>query len=262
MFEPPLDLSAARILVSNDDGIHATGIKVLERIARSLSDDVWVVAPEAEQSGAGHSLTIARPLRIRRMDDRHFAVDGTPTDSVLLAVKQIMKMRPPDLVLSGINRGGNMGEDITYSGTVAAAMEGTMLGIPSIAFSQTASYDGPTKWATAEHFAAGIVRRLAALPWGPNIMMNVNFPDVPAGEAKDTVVTRQGKRKIGGLLAERFDPRGKPYYWITTQRDEELSPENSDIRVVNDGYVSITPLFMDLTHTSSIPDLKRAFGHG
>ena len=262
MFEPPLDLAASRILVSNDDGIHATGIKVLERIARSLSDDVWVVAPETEQSGAGHSLTIARPLRIRRLDDRHFAVDGTPTDSVLLAVKQVMKERPPDLVLSGINRGANLGEDITYSGTIAAAMEGTLLGIPSVAFSQMATYDGPTKWATAEHFAADVLRRLATLRWGPNILMNVNFPDLPADEAKGPIITRQGKRKIGSLLAERLDPRGKPYYWITTQRDEDLSAEDSDIRGVNDGYVSITPLFMDLTHIASIPDLERAFIDG
>src|SRR5580704_7815107 len=134
MLKPPLDLAKARILLSNDDGVGAEGLRCLERAARLISPDIWIVAPEHEQSGAGHSLTLQRPLRIRKLEAQRFAVDGTPTDCVLLAVRQILRDRPPDLILSGVNQGANMSEDVTYSGTVAAAMEGTLLGIPSIAF--------------------------------------------------------------------------------------------------------------------------------
>jgi 5'-nucleotidase len=259
MFEAPMDLAKARILLSNDDGIHARGLEVLERIAYALSDDVWVVAPDSEQSGASHSLTITRPLRIRRLSERRFAVDGTPTDAVLLAVHKLLGDRPPDLVLSGVNRGGNLGEDVTYSGTVAAAMEGTLLGVPSIAFSQLSAHDAPTKWATTEHFGADIVRRLTARGWGHNVLINVNVPDVAAAAVKGITVASLGRRKIGSLLEERRDPRGKPYYWITTQRDEDASREGTDLCVVSDGYIAITPLHLDLTHDDGLKALGDAF---
>ena len=158
MAHPPLDLADARVLISNDDGIHAPGLKVLERVARRLFREVWVVAPESEQSAASHSLTMRRPLYLRRAGRRRFTVDGTPTDCVLIAIHQVLKDRPPDLVLSGINRGGNLGEDATYSGTVAAAMEGTLLGIRSIALSQLYEDGAEAPWATAER----LVRRGAA----------------------------------------------------------------------------------------------------
>ncbi len=254
-----MDLAEARILISNDDGIHASGLAVLERVARTLSDDVWVVAPESEQSGASHSLTITRPLRIRPLGERRYAVDGTPTDAVLLAVHKILEDRLPDLVLSGINRGGNLGEDVTYSGTVAAAMEGTLLGVPSIAFSQLSAYDEPTKWATTEHFAADIIRRLTTCGWGSNVLINVNVPDAAAERVKGITLARLGRRKIGSLLEERSDPRGKPYYWITTQRDEDASRRGTDINVVNDGYIAITPLHLDLTHRGGMKALRSAF---
>ena len=195
-----MELEQARILIANDDGIHASGIQVLERIAKTLTDDVWVVAPENEQSGAAHSLTIARPLRIRRRDERHFSVDGTPTDAVLLAVNQILKDRKPDLVLSGVNRGGNLGEDVTYSGTVAAAMEGTLLGIRSIALSQVPDPDGPTKWKTAEHFAPGIIKRLWSGTWPPSVLINVNFPDLPVEQVKGARVGRRRKQEKVSFL--------------------------------------------------------------
>ena len=259
MGKAPKDLARARILLSNDDGIHANGLKALERIARALSDDIWVVAPENEQSAASHSLTIIRPLRIRRISDRHYSIDGTPTDSVLLAIKHILKDHQPDLVLSGVNRGGNLGEDVTYSGTIAAAMEGTLLGIPSIAFSQLASADGRTKWSTAEHFAPDIIRRLWKAGWPENVLINVNFPDHPVAKVKGIAVARQGHRKIGGDLMERRDPRGKPYYWIGSMRDEDTSRDGSDIAAIHNGIISVTPLYLDLTHEPTVEDLQIVF---
>lgn len=254
-----MELNQARILIANDDGIHARGIEVLERIARTLTDDVWVVAPENEQSGAAHSLTIARPLRIRRRDERHFSVDGTPTDAVLLAVNQVLKDRKPDLVLTGVNRGGNLGEDITYSGTVAGAMEGTLLGIRSIALSQVPDPDGPTKWATAEHFAPDIIKKLWSGTWPPSVLMNVNFPDLPVEQVKGVRVGRQGRRKIGAALLERHDPRGRPYYWIDSARAEEPTREGTDLAAVNQGLISVTPLYMDFTYEPMVAPLKELF---
>lgn len=259
MFAPLPDLSAARILVSNDDGINAPGIKVLERIARSLSRDVWVVAPETEQSAAGHSLTIRRPLRVRQLARRRWAVDGTPTDAVLLGIRHIIKDRRPDLVLSGVNRGANLGDDITYSGTVAAAMEAVILGIPAIAFSQVAAPDQPVRWATAEHWAAGIVRRAAAAGWGRNVLINVNFPDVAHGHVGGIEVTCQGKRKIGEQLVERFDPRGEPYVWIGAQRAEDRSVPGTDLEAVSRGAISLTPLCVDLTDRAAMGALETVF---
>ena len=175
MPEGPLKLASARILVTNDDGIHAPGLKVLERIAKRLSRDVWVVAPETEQSAASHALTLRRPLRVRRLAARRFSVDGTPTDCALLGLRRIVPGRRPDLVLSGVNHGGNLGEDVTYSGTVAAALEATLLGVRAVAFSQVRSGDGPVHWATAEHFAPGILARLAAFEWPSDMLVNVDI---------------------------------------------------------------------------------------
>lgn len=259
MFKPLADLSAARILISNDDGIAAPGLKVLERVARTLSNDVWVVAPETEQSAVAHSLTIRQPLRIRRISRRRFAVDGTPTDSVLLGINHILKGKRPDLVLSGINRGGNLGEDVTYSGTVAAAMEGTLLGVPSIAFSQQMTAPNPVKWATGEHFAAEIIRRVTAVGWARNVLINVNFPDMPPVQVTGIEVTRQGKRKIGDELAERLDPRNVPYYWIGAQRTEELGTPGTDIEAVHRGAITITPLCVDLTDRPTMRELEKVF---
>ena len=258
-FSFPINLRRARILVSNDDGIEAPGLKLLIKLARSFSDDVWVCAPEAEQSGASHSLTIARPLRIRKLGTKRYAVDGTPTDCVLLAVNGFMRDRKPDLMFSGINAGGNMGEDVIYSGTVAAALEATLLGVPAIAFSQHAASGADFQWMTAAKYAPRVVRRLVAEGWPSNTLMNVNFPDLPPSKVKGIHVTAQGRRKIGDNLVERLDPRGRPYYWIGPMRDEQRTRRGSDVKAVVDGYVSVTPVFFDLTSRRVLTRLRRAF---
>lgn len=259
MFPPIADLSEARILISNDDGIDAPGIKVLERIARSISKDVWVVAPEHEQSAASHSLTIRRPLRVRQVSRRRFAVDGTPTDAVLLGLNHVMKGKRPHLMLAGINRGANLGEDVTYSGTVAAAMEATILGVPAMSFSQFLTPDHPVRWSTAEHWAPDIIRRATAVGWGRNVLINVNFPDLPHDKVLGIEVTRQGKRKIGDQISERLDPRGQPYIWIGAQRAEDRSTPGTDIEAVCRGAVAVTPLCVDLTDRETMRALGTIF---
>jgi len=261
-FAVPADLSKARILVTNDDGYQATGIKVLEKIARSLSKDVWVVAPESEQSAVAHSLTVRRPLRIRKLRGNRFIVDGTPTDAVMLAVHHIMKDRRPTLCLSGINRGANLGEDITYSGTVAAAMEGTLLGVPSIALSQVISPGQPAKWATSEAHAARVIRQIMKVMgkekdgWPKNVLLNINFPDVEAGKVKGMMAAGAGRHKIGDDLHENLDPRGVPYYWIGSMRQESPAPKGTDIAEVRAGRITVTPLYLDLTHQALLKRLK------
>ncbi|KAA0574708.1 5'/3'-nucleotidase SurE [Azospirillum sp. Sh1] len=259
MFDLPLDLSRTRILVTNDDGIHAQGLKVLEAIARELSDDVWVVAPEMEQSAASHSLTINRPLRLRKLDERRFTVDGTPTDCVLLAVNHVMRDARPTLVLSGVNQGSNIGEDVTYSGTIAAAMEATLLNVPAIAMSQHYEPGQPIDWSAAAAHGADVVRKAVTVAWPKNVLLNVNFPARPAAEVTGIQVVRHGKRKIGDELFERVDPRGKPYIWIGTLRGEADVADDTDIHVVFNGGISVTPVYLDLTHTPTLQTLRQAF---
>lgn len=258
MNSEPLDLAQARVLISNDDGIHAPGLKVLEKIVRPLVKEVWVVAPETEQSGAGHSLTLRRPLRVRKVSGRRFAVDGTPTDCVLMAVRSIMRKRPPHLVLSGVNRGGNLGEDATYSGTIAAAMEGTLLGLPAIALSLVIDDAHGPKWSTVEHFLPDVLKRIVSCRWPRNVFINVNFPDFAARAVSGVEVTRQGKRKIGDEIQECRDPRGQPYYWIGAQRAEDRGQAGTDLEAVYRGAISVTPMSMELTHEASAVALKAA----
>jgi len=242
-------ISTARILISNDDGINAPGIQVLERIARSLSDDVWIIAPEEEQSGAGHSLTLTKPLRIRKIEDKKWAVSGTPTDCVMMAVNHIMKDNLPTLILSGINRGGNLAEDITYSGTVSVAMEGTLAGIPSVALSQCIRPEQSTKWETAEKFAPVVLQRLLEEGWGKDILMNVNFPAFDPEEINGIKITEQGRREmIGNNIEERIDPRGFHYFWFGLGREVGLPGHETDIKTVREKWISVTPLHLDLTH--------------
>jgi 5'-nucleotidase len=263
----PLKLASSRILISNDDGIGAPGIKRLEKIAAGFGAEVWVVAPEEEQSGTGHSLTLRRPLRIRKISARRFAVDGTPTDCILLAVNQIMKGSKPDLVLSGINRGSNLGEDMTYSGTIAAAMEATLLGVPAIALSQRVAYEtfksgGAVDFSAAEGYAARVIRKLVTIAWPRDVLMNVNFPARPAVEVNGIEITREGRRKIGDEILEGFDPRGEPYYWIGNQKTSPTYAKGTDLAAVHDGKVSVTPLSLDLTHRSMQRQLKALFPAG
>ena len=259
MRERVSDLSQARVLLSNDDGINAPGLKMLEGVMRKLAREVWVIAPETEQSAASHSLTLRQPLRIRKVSTRRFAVNGTPTDSVLLGVSQAMKDNPPDLVISGVNRGGNLGEDVSYSGTVAAALEGTLLGFPAIALSQVTRDQHPTKWSTAEHWIEKVLAGLVGLSFPENVMMNVNFPDVAAASVTGIEVTRQGKRKIGGDLTPGVDPRGEPYFWVGPQRVEDRYRKGTDLEATTRGAVSITPLTVDMTHAGMLKKLKGVF---
>ena len=252
------ELAGMRVLICNDDGIAATGIESLERLVREITEDVWVVAPETDHSGAGHSLTLAQPVRVRKLGERRYAVSGTPTDSVLMAVLELIPDRKPDLVLSGINRGGNLGEDVTYSGTVAAAMEGALLGIPSIALSQYSTHVRHTKWATAEHFAPDLICRLVAAGWPSNVLINVNFPDVVEDKVTGVAVSIQGRRKPGSKLDKRHDPRGRPYYWICSARTEQPSLKGSDLAAIYSGKISVTPLHLDLTHLATCKSLRAA----
>jgi 5'-nucleotidase len=252
-----LPLKNARILLSNDDGIAAPGLKFLEKVARQLSRDVWVVAPELEQSGAGHSLTLRRPLRIRQLGRRRYAVDGTPTDAVLLAINQIMRDCKPTLVLSGVNRGGNLGEDVTYSGTIAAAMEATLLGVPAIALSLEVAQGKPVRWDTVEAHAPRVIRRLAAAGWPENVLINVNFPNRAPDRVGPIEIARQGRRKIGDELGERLDLRGEHYYWIGPMRSEEPTQKGTDLAAINAGRIAVTPLHLDLTHARTAKHLER-----
>lgn len=253
-----LDLTNARILISNDDGIDAPGIKLLEQLAREFSDDVWVIAPSMEQSGAGHSLTLRRPLRIHKRDERHFAVDGTPTDCILLGLQQVMRDNPPDIVLSGINRGGNLGEDVTYSGTVAAAMEATLLNVPAVAFSQF--FGGEMiDWTIAEKYLKDVLATLVTTTWPKGVLINVNFPDHESKGGAEVKIAKQGQRKIGDHIAERLDPRGEPYYWIGAIQSELPADKAADLRVIEQGNISVTPISLDFTHYETFEKLTKAF---
>ncbi len=255
----PKGAAELRILISNDDGYGAPGIRALERIARTLSKDVWVVAPETEQSATSHSLTLRRPLRVRKHKPRHFTVDGTPTDCVLVAVQSIIKDRKPDLVLSGINMGSNLAEDVTYSGTVAAAMEGALLGIKAIAFSQTRDSDGRLDFDAAEHFAPDLIRRLLAIKWRRETLMNVNFPALSPEAVRGIRVCRQGRRDSGTSVAEGRDPSGRPYVWIGQYLSDDSAEPDTDLNAMTEGLIAVTPLHLDLTHSPTLKDLGAVF---
>ena len=245
-----------RILITNDDGIHATGIRILEEIARSISDDIMVVAPAEEQSGTGHSLTLTRPVRLRKLGDRRYSVSGTPTDSVMMALAHLMKDAKPDLILSGVNRGANLGEDVTYSGTVSAAMEGALAGIRSIALSQVYAREGMGDHVPFETAAAWGPRVLAPLldaPLAPRTLININFPALGPDAVKGVRVVRQGLRDYGrARLVEGVDPRGYPYFWFNFGQMPHTPAHDTDLEAVVDGYVTVTPLHLDMTHDATL----------
>ncbi len=249
-----------RILLCNDDSVTSTGIGVLERIARTLSGDVWICAPEVEQSGASHALTIHQPLRLRRLAERRWAVNGTPTDCVLLAVNHLLRGHKPDLILSGVNHGRNLADDMTYSGTVGVAMEGTLLGIRSIALSQELPKEGPVNWDTVERWAPEVLGRVLAMDWPPNVLLNINFPAAGPDRVKGIAAVPHGSGKIGDQLFERADPRGRSYFWIGTVRSRNPTPGVlTDVDAVEQGWVTVTPLTLDLTHYPMIDALRGAF---
>lgn len=251
-----------RILLTNDDGIHAPGLVALETIARALSDDVWICAPEYEQSGASRALTLADPIRVRELGPRRFATTGTPTDCVMLGIHDLVTGAKPDLVLSGVNRGANLAEDVTMSGTVAGAIEAMALGVPGIALSQWGGYGHDEAFfAAAETYAPGIVKRLLEVGWPADVVMNINFPIVPAGETPDVEVTRQGFRDAHVRHAEkRTDLRGRDYYWVGFRQERSKPAEGTDLRALYEGRISVTPLHIDLTHMATVNTLRGVLG--
>lgn len=251
-----------RILLTNDDGIHAEGLAALERIAAELSDDVWVCAPEYEQSGASRALTLAEPIRVRKVAERKFATTGTPTDCVMLGLRDLIEGRAPDLVLSGVNRGANLAEDVTMSGTVAGAIEAMALGVRGIALSQMGAYEvGDNYFEAAETFAPGIIRRLIEVGWPTDVVMNLNFPAKPLDEIAEVEVTRQGFRDVQVRIAEkRTDLRGRDYYWIGFRPERSRPAEGTDLRALYEGRISVTPLHIDLTHLATVHELKGVLG--
>ncbi len=251
-----------RILVTNDDGIHAPGLAVLERVARQLSDDIWVVAPAEEQSGAGHSLTLVNPIRVQQYGPQRFAVRGTPTDCVMMALGKLMGGLKPDLLLSGINRGANLAEDVTYSGTVAAAMEGTLAGVPSIALSQVTVERavGEEAFAIAENHALSVIQPLIKAGWPAEVLININFPPSQLGDMLGIRVTEQGFRDMGSsLIEERTDVRGLKYYWFGLGRETDTPGHETDLKAVRERHISVTPLHLDLTHRATMAHLRKAF---
>ena len=245
-----------RILLTNDDGFDAPGMAVLREIAAELSDEVWVVAPEVDQSAKSHSLTLQEPLRCRKVEDRVFAVKGTPTDCVIMATKHLMADAPPDLILSGVNRGQNIADDVHYSGTIAAAKEGVLLGFKSIALSQ-AMRGAPPVWETPRKRGPGLVRRLLETGWPHDIVMNVNFPAVAPDAVAGEAIVSQGRRDQGLLSIDaRMDNRGVDYYWFAFERHRSTPVEGTDIWAIETGRIAITPLHLDLTHGPTREDME------
>ena len=252
-----------RILITNDDGIHAEGLGVCEQIGRALSDDIWVIAPEYDQSGVSHSLSLNDPLRLREIGERHFAVKGTPTDCVIMAARHILKGHPPDLVLAGVNRGRNAGEDVIYSGTVAGAVEGTILGIPSLALSQAYLSDSkqPPHWDTAIRFAPDIIRRVLAKGMPRAVLLNVNFPNCAPHDVKGIAVATQGRRRQERLQIDaREDGRGNAYYWIAYVRTRAMPPnDGTDVSALAANRIAVTPLRLDMTDEPYLTELAGLF---
>jgi len=252
-----------RILVTNDDGVYAPGLAALELIAAQLSDDVWVVAPAEEQSGAGHSLTLSQPVRMRELAPRRHAVRGTPTDCIMLALGAVMEDHKPDLILSGVNRGGNLAEDVTYSGTVSAAMEGCLAGIRSIALSQVMmDYTaGQEDFSTATTHGAAVIRLIQSIDWPDGMLININFPPVPADKVRGVRVTEQGFRDYGNIhLVKRTDPRGFPYFWHGFGKEKADPGHRTDLQAMHEACISVTPLHLDMTHRESLSALRTALG--
>jgi 5'-nucleotidase len=241
------------ILVTNDDGIGAPGLRALAEALHVLGP-VTVVAPDRERSAAGHSLTLHRPLRAQQVDRNWYSVDGTPTDAVALALKGLLDL-PPDLVVAGINEGANLGDDVTYSGTVAAAAEATLDGRPAMAVS-LASGGEERHWGTAAHYAVMLAAEVARRGLPAGTLLNVNVPNVPVGVIRGMICTRQARRRYSETIVEKVDPRGKTYYWIGGGPPDWEAGEGTDYHAVQSGAVSVTPLHLDLTNYGALEALR------
>ncbi|MDI2090309.1 5'/3'-nucleotidase SurE [Commensalibacter oyaizuii] len=246
-----------RILLTNDDGIDAPGLKILENIANKIAKEVWIVAPERDQSGTSQSISIHHPLRATKKQERHYAVSGTPADCVVMGVKQIMS-NPPNLILSGVNRGGNLGIETIFSGTVGAAMTGCLLNIPSIALSQNFTDGQEICWETAYHHGPKILEDLSKRSWyQPQSCLNINFPDCPYDEVKSVEFTTQGIGYIEDVGAvKKTDTRQQPYYWLNFSRPIKPDNNETETQAINNKSIAITPLTFDRTHLSLLQKLK------
>ncbi len=259
---PAKPFAESRVLITNDDGIDAPGIKLLEEIARNFTDDIWVVAPDHEKSGASHSISLHVPIRVRRVSEKSYAVLGTPTDCVLMAFCEILKDRRPTLVLSGINNGANLAEDVTYSGTIAAAMEGTLLGVRSIALSVVRPLGGQAQWEGAQQYGPELLRKLLASDdWPTGSFLNINFPDCAVAEVAGIEVTRQGQRPPGSFSIDpRVDNRNVPYYWVKLTYPEGEKQAETDLHAIANRRISVTPIQLDLTNYAWQGHLRRVLG--
>ena len=251
-----------RVLVTNDDGIDAPGLAVMEEIAASISDDVWMIAPLMEQSGKARAVTVTESVRIDQRGEKRFRIEGTPTDCVVLGVQQIMADARPDLILSGVNRGQNIAEDTSQSGTLGAVMQGMNLGVPGVAFSQTKGMreGADIPWETARHWGPVVLKKLLAIGWPGDVVLNVNFPDRLPDDVEGMEITSQGIRDFPIIKSEkRTDLRGRDYFWMAHSGPKSNPPEGTDLRAIYDGRISITPLHMDLTHYAFRDALKQRF---
>jgi len=246
------------ILITNDDGIHSPGIIALSTAMREIGD-VYIVAPDRERSAVSHSLTLHRPLRVERLRENVYSIDGTPTDCVILAIKKLLPDKPT-LVASGINRGGNLGGDITYSGTVSGAIEGTIMGIPSFAISLVTGEEAQSvHFETASFFATKIAKFILEKSLPPDTLLNINVPNVDKTKIKGIRFTHQGKMVYSNSIKEIHDPKGRMHYWIGGTQLNVEHDDDTDIQSVKEGYVSITPIHLDLTNYEALNYLKSNF---
>lgn len=255
-----------RALLVNDDGIDAGGLAVLERAARAVCDEVWVIAPDGERSGRSHAITLAHPLRARERGERRYAISGEPSDCVVLGLREIMKDAPPDIVLSGVNAGFNVADDLTYSGTIGAALEGALNGVRAIAFSQAlrprAERNFPL-FSAAEGHCAAVLRRLVGLDLPENVFLNVNFPPCPAETVAGLEVVAQGKRAASTIrVDQREDARGFPYWWLGFTRDATDPAPGTDLRALRENRIAVTPVHADLTARAAMAGLRAALEEG
>jgi len=256
----PAKPSDHRVLLVNDDGLHARGIVLLEELVREFTDDIWVVAPEEERSGAAHSLSITTPVRMRQVDERHYAVKGTPTDCVLLAYWELMAEQRPTMVISGINHGENLAEDLSYSGTAGGAMEAALLGLPAVAMSQVYTLGGKPRIDTATRFGPDLLKQLLTCEWHAGTWINVNFPNVAPDQVSGVRLTTQGQRRPGSFKPlRRVDGRNVPYWWIKIAYDVGEPAAGSDLEAIAAQAVSVTPLQMNMSDQDFRRRLAGAF---
>ncbi len=247
-----VDLADARVLIVNDDGITAPGLLLLEKLLRPVVRELWSVAPEKEESGTGHAFSLHRPVRMRHAGERRFAVEGLPTDAAIMALGVAMADAPPDLVVSGVNRGANIGDDVTYSGTVGAAIEAALSGFPAIALSLDRIPPADAEWETVERHLHETLAWALSMHWPRGAVVNINFPAVKPDEVRGRRVTRLGRRKPGGEIIAGMDPAGRPYHWISSKRIVGDIAPDSDVQAAADGYISLTPLTYDLTDEATL----------